>query len=79
MYLVGVDLDNNSLVHVGAVAIVVLLRVVGVNSAAERRHMCQSMTFPIREKLTAKGVVDLLGHVGTDQVTLGQSFQVGSL
>lgn len=35
MYLVGVDLDNNSLVHVGAVSIVVLLRVVGVNSAVK--------------------------------------------
>jgi len=50
-YLVSVDLDNDTLVHVGAVAIVVLLGVVGVNSVS---------------------------HIGTDQVTLGQSLQVSS-
>lgn len=50
-YLVGVDLDDNTLVHVRAMTIIVLLRIVGVNS---------------------------VGHVGTDQVTLGQSLQVSS-
>ena len=51
VYLVGVNLDDNTLVHVGAVTIVVLLRIVRVNG---------------------------VGHVGTDQVTLGQGLQVGS-
>jgi hypothetical protein len=50
MYLVGIDLDDDTLVHVRPVAIIVLLGIVGVNG---------------------------VGHIGTDQVTLGQSLQVG--